>query len=99
MAIHFSHMIIGNYCIASYKPIGKPYWISNSVTIKPKSVLKDKLARSVGRELSGTYSNKNHQQLAENLMRTHQRFSKSLCNFGGNAFLFDSDENGFERYS
>ena len=48
----------------------------------------DKLARSVVRELSGTYSNKNHRQFAANLLRTHQRFSGKYFNFCDNVFVW-----------
>ena len=43
----------------------KAYQTSSPVNIDPTLVLKDKLARRVGRRLPGTYSNKNHRQFAE----------------------------------
>ena len=54
----------------------KAVWTSDSVTIKSQCVLKDKLTRSEGEELSGTCSNKNHRQPADNIPRTHRRFSE-----------------------
>ena len=38
---------------------------SDSVTIKSRRILKDKLSRSVGREFSGTYLHKDHPQPAD----------------------------------
>ena len=56
----------------------KAFWTSNLVTIDSSRVLKDKLARIAGRELSGTCSNKNHRHFAENLPITQRRASKNL---------------------
>ena len=41
----------------------------------------DKLARSERRELSGTQSNKNQRQFANDLPITHRRFSKIFVQF------------------
>ena len=62
----------------------------NLVTIKSYRVLKNKLARSVGGEWLGTYSNKNQPQFADNLLRTHRKFSK----FQWGCFCFDSHQIG-----
>ena len=69
---------------------------SNSVTINFWRVLKDKLARNVGREWSGSYSNKNHQQFADNLPRTHKDFPKMFQIFSGNDFGLDSHKIGLK---
>ena len=51
----------------------KTSWTSNSVTINSLRVLKDKLVKSVGRELSGIYSHKNYRQHADS--------SPKICKF------------------
>ena len=66
--------LVNQTSVQSFMVLLKVVWPSNSVTIKSCCVLKDKLTRSVGRALSSTLSNEDHQQLAYNLPRTYQRF-------------------------
>ena len=61
--------------------------------IKSCCALTDKLTRSVGRALSTTPSNEDHQQLAYKLPRTYQTFYVIFFKFLLVIFLFDSQQN------
>ena len=76
----------------------KTVWTSNSVTIKSWRVLKDKIARSVGREWYGTYSNRNQRQFADNYQITRRRFSENFQIFSGNVLGLILTKLGFELY-